>query len=112
MAMEIASQLTAQPDRRSFNRRLLRETLEIEWGSRTLTGTVRDIGPRGLFVELEIPLWMGATFLGRLMVQPAIPMNCTVRRIEPRVGIGVTFELLDDTNRARVDVLLTQLPEA
>jgi PilZ domain len=112
MITESLPHSAAQPNRRSFNRRLFRETLEIEWGSRTLTGTVRDIGPRGLFVELEMPLWMGATFLARLMLHPVIPMNCTVRRIEPRVGIGVTFDLLHDTNQARLDLLLTQLPEA
>ena len=34
-------------ERREFDRRKLHEVLEIEWGSSTLTGMVRDIDPQG-----------------------------------------------------------------
>ena len=76
-------------ERRHFSRRKCRFVLEIEWGSSTLRGVVRDIGPRGLFVELAPPLWVGATFFGRLMLNPVLQLNCTVCRIEPGKGIAV-----------------------
>ena len=83
--------MTSQPmpgastrsERRQFHRRNLRAGLEIEWGSATLTATVRDIGPRGLFVELTPPLWVGAAFRARLIVNPVLQLDCTVRRVEP-----------------------------
>jgi len=59
-----------QTERRQFNRRKLVGVIEIEWGSSTLTGLVRDIGPQGLFVELSPPLWVGATFFARLEGDP------------------------------------------
>src|SRR6266566_8798623 len=87
----------SEAERRQFNRRKLMETLEIEWGSSTLTGLVRDIGPQGLFVELAPPLWMGATFFARLAVDPSLRLNCTVCRVEPGKGIAVTFEVTEES---------------
>jgi hypothetical protein len=50
----------AQVERRFHQRRKIRESLEIDWGSSVLQGTVTDIGPKGLFVELTPQLWVGA----------------------------------------------------
>jgi hypothetical protein len=100
-----------QTERRQFNRRKLMETLEIEWGSSTLTALVRDIGPQGLFVELTPPLWVGATFFARLAVDPPLRLNCTVRRVEPGTGIAVTFELPEESGKAQIERLLAQLPK-
>jgi hypothetical protein len=102
---------TAQTERRQFNRRRLMETLEIEWGSSTLTGLVRDIGPQGLFVELTPPLWVGATFLARLVTDPPLRLDCTVRRVEPGKGIAVTFELPEQGDKDQLERLLAQLPK-
>jgi PilZ domain len=101
----------AQIDRRQFNRRKLVGTIEIEWGSSTLTGLVRDIGPQGLFVEMTPPLWVGATFLARLIIEPPLQLNCTVRRVEPSMGIAVTFELLEENGKVQLETLLAQLPK-
>jgi hypothetical protein len=101
----------AQNERRQFNRRRLVGTIEIEWGSSILTGLVRDIGPQGLFIELTPPLWVGATFIARLAVEPPLQMNCTVRRVEPGMGIAVTFELPEETGKAQLEKLLAQLPK-
>ena len=67
--------------------------MEIEWGAAVLTGIVRDIGPRGLFVELTPPLWVGAAFRARLIVNPVLLLDCTVVRVEPGKGIAVVFEV-------------------
>jgi hypothetical protein len=99
-------------ERREFHRRELREVLEIEWGSSTLIGMVRDIDPQGLFVELMPPLWLGATFAARLMLNPILHLNCTVRRIEPKKGNAVTFDLPEASGREQLELLLAALPEA
>jgi len=98
-------------ERRQFNRRRLVGTIEIEWGSSILTGVVRDIGPQGLFIEISPPLWVGATFLARLGVDPPLRLNCTVRRVEPGTGIAVTFELPEESGKAQLATLLAQLPK-
>ena len=97
-------------ERRQFNRRQFRGKIEIVWGSATLTGTVLDIGPRGLFVELTPPLWVGARFLARLIVNPILPLDCTVRRAEPGRGIALSFDVLEKNGKAQVEALLATLP--
>ena len=110
MTTESAVDASAPPERRQFNRRRLVGKLEIEWGSSRLTGLVRDIGPQGLFVELMPTLWMGATFLARLLVDPPLQLNCTVCRVEPGTGIAVTFVLTEESGKAQLEQLLAQLP--
>lgn len=111
MTTEPPADAPAQPERRQFNRRRLVGTIEIEWGSSTLTGLVRDIGPQGLFIELSPPLWVGATFIARLVVEPPLELNCTVRRVEPGTGIAVTFELRQESGKDQLQNLLAQLPK-
>ena len=111
MAIEPPVHETPGPERREFNRRRLIGTLEIEWGSSTLTAVVRDIGPNGLFVELTPPLWVGATFVARLLTDPPLQLNCTVRRVEPGIGIAVEFEPPEDSGKAQLEKLLAQLPK-
>src|ERR1700676_231492 len=111
MTTEPRVDATDQIERREFNRRRLIGTLEIEWGSSILTGLVRDIGPQGLFVELTPPLWVGATFAARLLTDPPIRLNCTVRRVEPGIGIAVAFEPPEESDKAQLERLLAQLPK-
>jgi hypothetical protein len=96
-------------ERRHEQRRKFSVKIEIEWGSAILTGTVRDIGPRGLFIELTPPLWIGASFLARLAVHPVLLLNCTVSRIEPAKGFAVTFSLPEESGRAQFEALLAAL---
>lgn len=111
MTSEPSVDAPSQAERRQFNRRKLLQSIEIEWGSSTLTGMVRDIGPQGLFVEMTPPLWVGATFFARLVVDPPLGMNCTVRRVEPGTGIAVTFELPEESGKGQLEKLLAQLPK-
>jgi hypothetical protein len=112
MTSQPTSNESAASERRNFYRKKLNADLEIEWGSATLTATVRDIGPRGLFIELTPPLWVGATFRARLIVTPILPLDCTVRRVEPGGGIAVSFELPEEPGKAQLDALLAGLPQA
>jgi hypothetical protein len=98
-------------ERRQFNRRRFQGTLEIEWGSATLKGLVRDLGPQGLFVELVPPLWMGATFSARLDLEPPLQMNCTVCRVEPGTGFAITFDLPEESGKSQLEGLLAALPK-
>jgi PilZ domain len=103
---------TTKLDRRHDQRKIFRGILEMEWGSAVLTGEVRDIGPRGLFVEMTPPLWVGARFHGRLMLSPVLLLNCTVTRVEPGTGIGVAFEVGEESGKARLEALLVSLTPA
>ena len=100
----------AHDNRRQFNRKQFRGKLEIEWGSATLTGTVLDIGPKGLFVELIPPLWLGATFQARLTLNPILELDCTVRRVEPGRGIALSFDVREESGKAQLEGLLASLP--
>ncbi len=97
-------------ERRQSQRRKFRGKIEIEWGSEILTGTVCDISPQGLFIELTPPLWVGATFAARVITNPVLPLVCTVRRVDPRKGIGVAFEIAEDSGKAQLEALLVDLP--
>jgi hypothetical protein len=112
MTSEPASDAPAESNRRDFYRRNFRADLEIEWGSATLTGIVRDIGPRGLFIELTPPLWVGAAFRARLIVDPILKLDCIVRRVEPGGGIAVSFELPEESGKAQLEAILAALPQA
>ena len=111
MTPELPADAPSETERREFNRRKLVGAIEIEWGSSTLTGLVRDIGPQGLFVELTPPLWVGATFLARLVLDPPLQLNCVVRRVEPGTGIAVTFELPEEGGKGQLERLLASLPK-
>jgi hypothetical protein len=103
---------TPKIERRHFQRKKFRGKLEMEWGSAILTGEVRDIGPRGLFVELTPPLWLGATFRGRLITDPSLLLDCTVARVEPVKGFAVIFEVAEETGKAQLEALLMSLSPA
>ena len=96
-------------ERRHAERRPFQGTIEIDWGSTTLTGTVRDIGPRGLFVELLPPLWVGARFLARVALDPVLPLDCQVRRVEPGKGMGISFDVPEESGRVQLDALMASL---
>jgi hypothetical protein len=97
-------------ERRHFPRKKFSGRLEMEWGSAILTGDVRDIGPRGLFVEMTPPLWVGARFHARLIVSPALLLDCTVARVEAGAGIAVAFEVREQNGNAQLEALLMSLP--
>jgi hypothetical protein len=97
-----------QVERRDHPRKKFDAKIEIEWGAAVLTGRVRDICGAGLFVELVPPLWLGAAFRARLILNPALALDCTVVRVEPSGGMAVTYQVADD-GREQLEKLLAGL---
>jgi PilZ domain-containing protein len=83
--------------------------LEIEWGSSKLAARVSQISTVGMFVELDQPLWVGARFEARLGVQPPLLLQCTVRRVAPGQGMGVSFEVAESASVDRLEKLVATL---
>ena len=73
--------------------------MEIEWGSARLRAHTRDISASGMFLESEDVLWVGAGFRARLAVDRPVFMECSVKRVEPGRGMGVTVEMQDEQSR-------------
>ena len=87
---------TERPPRFKYN-----AVLEIYWGSETMHARVCDISVAGMFLELANPLWIGATFSARLLLQPPLQMDCTVRRVVPHRGMGVQIAFNDSETGKR-----------
>ncbi|HWX38640.1 MAG TPA: PilZ domain-containing protein [Candidatus Sulfotelmatobacter sp.] len=112
MTTQPLEETPAGVERRDYPRKKLRVNIEIEWGAAVLTGMVRDICVSGLFVELSPPLWIGAAFRARLIVNPALDLDCTVVRVEPNSGFAVRYEVLEDDGKAQLEKLLVSLAPA
>ena len=112
MTTQPLGKMIAKTERRHHQRRKFHGKLEIEWGSTVLTGAVRDIGPQGLFVKVTPPLWVGAAFRARLLLNPVLLLDCTVVRAEPGNGMGVKFEVSEESGKAQLDALLVSLSPA
>jgi hypothetical protein len=103
------TETASKTERRHAQRRKFTGKIEMEWGSATLVGRVRDIGPSGLFIEIMPPLWLGARFVGRLALQPVLVLDCTVLRVEPEKGIAVSFSPQQESGQKQLEGLLSAL---
>jgi hypothetical protein len=88
--------------------------LEMEWGSAILRGRIRDISSSGMFIELPDPLWVGAEFAARIAVEEKEPLrlDCSVKRVEPEHGMGVTVVPPEEESRKRFHRFLSELAGA
>lgn len=77
-------------ERRWAPRYSFRADLEIEWGSALLRASTRDISYNGMFIESQDPLWLGAGFTAHLALERPVKLDCSVKRIEPGRGMGVS----------------------
>ena len=100
---------TPGAERRTETRYPFEAELEIEWGSATITGKLRDISRNGLFVIPSTALWIGARFAASLLTDPPIKIECTVVRAEPGRGIGVKMIVVDDGAVTQLQELLKNL---
>lgn len=100
---------STQSERRRTPRYTFEADLEIEWGSTVLRGRVSDISAGGLQVALADPLWVGASFAAKLLLDAPLRLLCVVRRVEPGKGMGVTIEVPDEGDRGRLSALLEAL---
>ena len=96
-------------DRRWAPRYSFRADLEIEWGSAVLRGNTRDISTSGMFIEAVDPLWVGAGFTARLTLERPVSLNCSVKRIEPGKGMGVSVAVSEPESQKLYENLLSSL---
>jgi hypothetical protein len=96
-------------ERRWAPRYSFRADLEIEWGSAVLRAITRDISANGMFIEANDPLWVGAGFTARLNLQRPLMLDCSVKRVEPGRGMGVTVALSEMESQKRYQDLLSSL---
>ena|ERR1700739_4620299 len=97
------------PNRRRTPRYRYQAVLEIEWGSARLKARTRDISAHGMYIEAEDILWVGAGFRARLATESPLYLECSVRRVEPGRGMGVTVELREDQSQRHYQSLLAKL---
>lgn len=64
--------------------------ITIEWGEAGL-GRVSDISTGGMFLSVDDPLWIGARFSAVVALDSSLPVECVVRRVQPRRGMAVTY---------------------
>lgn len=98
-------------ERRHSPRYFFNAAVELEWGSTTLRGRVADISTNGMFIEMHDPLWIGAGFAARLELEKPVLLECSVRRVEPGRGMGVTFAIPESENKDSVSKLLGTLAD-
>ena len=98
-------------ERRRSPRYQYRAPLEIEWGSARLKGRTRDISENGMFIESEDVLWVGAGFRAQLVTDRPVWLECSVKRVEPGQGMGVTIALPEDQNTHPYQQILAKLAE-
>jgi hypothetical protein len=96
-------------ERRWAPRYSFRTDLEIEWGSAVLRASTRDISANGMFIEAADPLWIGAGFTARLNLQQPLKVDCSVKRIEPGRGMGVSVALAESESQKAYQDLLSSL---
>jgi PilZ domain-containing protein len=96
-------------ERRRAPRYRYQAMLEIEWGSARLRARTRDISENGMFIEADDVLWVGAGFRARLADERSLWMECSVKRVEPGQGMGVTVELREDQSQQHYRDLLAKL---
>jgi hypothetical protein len=96
-------------ERRWAPRYSFRAGLRIEWGSAVLQASTSDISSNGMFIESEDPLWVGAGFTAHLALDHPVKLDCSVRRIEPGRGMGVTVKLPEEQHEKLYHDLLATL---
>jgi hypothetical protein len=107
--MGSGDQSSRRSDRRWAPRYSFRANLEIEWGSAVLRASTRDISSNGMFIESVDPLWIGAGFTAHLVLDRRVKVDCSVKRIEPGLGMGVAVTLSEKQNEQRYQDLLASL---
>ena len=99
-------------DRRRAPRFRYQAHLEIEWGSARLKARTRDISAGGMFIESEDVLWVGAGFRARFGMERPVWLDCSVKRVEPGLGMGVTISLAEEQGQRHFQDLLAKLAAA
>jgi hypothetical protein len=110
--MRLKEMEVSRAERRRSPRYRYQAALEIEWGSARLRARTRDISESGMFIEADDVLWVGAGFRARLAVDRPLWMECSVKRVEPGLGMGVTVQVREDQSQRHYRELLSKLAES
>ena len=110
--MNIEASGPRELDRRRSPRFPYQVHLEIEWGSARLKARTRDISAGGMFIESEDVLWVGAGFRARIAIERPLWLDCSVKRVEPGRGMGVTISLSEEQGQQHFQDLLAKLAAA
>ncbi len=97
------------PERRRSPRYPFQTDVEVQWGFETLSALMTDVALSGMFIATSNPLWVGAAFTVRILLAEPITVDCTVRRVLPGKGMGVSFEKIADEDRGRLAKLIETL---
>jgi hypothetical protein len=100
-----------RPERRRAPRYPYQASLEIEWGSARLKARTRDVSVGGMFIESEDVLWVGAGFRAQLVADRPVWLECSVKRVEPGLGMGVAIALPEDQSTHPYQEILAKLAE-
>jgi PilZ domain len=106
---DLAAATPQHQERRRETRYPFDAGLEIEWGSSTLAGRVKDISVSGIFFSLSEPLWLGASFAATVLLDPPINVHCVVERVEPGRGIAAKLVIPDPESKDRIAALIQGL---
>jgi len=96
-------------ERRSNPRYGFQGEVEIAWGSSQLRAMVSDISKGGMFVVAANPLWVGATFSARVLLDTPLEVDCVVRRVLPGRGMGIQFIKVASEAQGRLDKVVEML---
>jgi hypothetical protein len=103
--MGIADTSARRLERRWAPRYDFRATLDIEWGSALLRASTRDISSNGMFIESADPLWIGAGFTASLQLDQPVKVVCSVKRIEPGRGMGVSVSFPEQQHETYLQLI-------
>ena len=104
--MDNAEHSARRLERRWARRYSFRADLEV------LRASTRDISANGMFIEAADPLWIGAGFTARLNLPQPLTVDCSVKRIEPGRGMGVSVALAESESQRIYHELLSTLSSA
>lgn len=109
--MSSVDQTTRYLERRRAPRFVCQVDLEMEWGSALLRGRICDLSASGAFIESSDPLWVGAGFRARIVLDDPLHVDCFVRRVEPGRGMGVTLTVPQPEFKQRFQEFLNRLSQ-
>ena len=94
--------------RRQFERFQFEVNAEVTWQSRRMWGRITDLSKSGLFIEMAGAPEPGQHFSVSLALNVPLKLNCTVRRVVPGLGIGVSLSA-PESSKKRFQALLLAL---
>jgi hypothetical protein len=109
--MTVPTSESNSSERRLSARYRFSTAVEIEWGASVLKGSVSDISAEGMFIEVSEPLWIGASFSAQLALDKPLRVDCTVRRVTPGRGMGVSIFVPGEEGQKRFAGLLKALAQ-